>query len=223
MKWLVEKIKKLLRIKKPSSDRVASRDEHGKRPFSYLMRVPDLPSLKTKYDLDHGIYYVHVTAGWRNQSATSFMKNFLDRGLCTDFMEDDGTIFCQRDWDRGGSHLGKAFLNNNPKGKKLHSRTGAGIEIACGGKLEVKDGKFYTWFGKEVPQFEAHYHTDGSYHELMTDEQKNSLARFLRDIRSKHPGIKFYSHDEVSGYRGKSDVGGALGMSFRKFLEQYVY
>lgn len=205
--------------KRPSQTRTQSREQHGQRPFSYLMRVPDLPNLKARYKLDHKIYFVHVTAGWQNQSATSFMKNFLKRGLCTDFMEDDGAIYSHRDWNKGGSHLGKAYLNNDTKSRKLHSRNGAGIEIACGGKLEAKNGKFYTWFGKEVSQLDVHYHTDGFYHELMTDKQKASLARFLKDIKQKHQGIKFYSHDEVSGYRGKSDVGGALGMSFRKFLE----
>lgn len=204
---------------KKKQQRTTARVESENRPFPYLMRVPSLPSLKANYNLKHKYYFVHVTAGWRNQSATNFMKDFLKRGLCTDFMEEDGTIFSQRDWNKGGSHLGKAKL---PTGGKISSRDGAGIEIACGGNLTKKDGKFYTWFGKEVT--ETWYNPKDKYHhELMTQEQKLSLAKFLKDITVKHPGIIFYSHDEVAGYRGKTDVGGALGMSFGDFLEEYVY
>ena len=64
----------------------------------------DLPKLKTPYvwqkkvgeeyiPLWPEVYVVHFTAGWQTRTGREFMKSFLKRGLCTDFLDENGQIF----------------------------------------------------------------------------------------------------------------------------------
>lgn len=186
--------------------------------YPYFMSVPDLGLLKAPNTARYDYYIIHVTAGWRNQSATSFVKNFLGRGLCTEFMEESGQIFCQRDWSKQGSHIGKAKLF----GKPFRTTGIGGIEIACGGKL---DDNNKTWFGKVVDVMNRRTVTreDGYVHggtyEKLTPKQEDSLALYISWLLFTYPGITILSHDELSGYRGKTDVGGCLSMPMQDFIK----
>lgn len=197
----------------------AAKKATAEMPFAYLMRVPMLENLKTRYKTNHSKYFIHGTAGWQNMSATSFFKMFLEMEYCTDFMEVDGQIFVNRPWFRTGSHLGNGKL----RGKKIGNRSGAGLEIAVGGKLTMKNGEYYTWFKKKVHidnvrivSTSQGYHSSGAF-EKLTHAQEKSLAVFLRDMHSEYR-TEFHSHDDVSGYRGKTDLGGSLSMPFQTFL-----
>lgn len=174
----------------------------------------DLPKLKTLYDFGRWpeLYVVHFTAGWQNRTGRDFMKSFLKRGLCTDFLDENGQIFQQRDGNRGGYHAGKSKW----KGKSSVSRFAPGLEIACGGKLDEKNGKLYTWFKKEVKPENARFVTkDAGYvhsgwYEKYTEAQEEALAKFL--AWQMRQGVKqIVGHDDIAPNR-KSDPGGSLSM-----------
>lgn len=186
--------------------------------------IDDLPKLKTLYKFGKWpeVYVIHFTAGWNNRTGRDFMKSFLKRGLCTDFLDKNGQIFQQRDGNRGGHHAGKSKF----KGRSSVSRFAPGIEIACGGKLKEKDGKLITWFNKVVPKEDARYVTremgyvHSGWYEKYTEPQEESLAKFL--AWQMRQGVKhIVGHDDISPGR-KNDPGGSLSMPLQEFVEKKV-
>lgn len=230
MKWLIRKIKSLFK-KKP---RTRKPDIEPDRPTNSETEIPgfypeaifidDLPKLKTHYSFGEWpeVYVVHFTAGWQKRTGRDFMKSFLKRGLCTDFLDKDGQVFQQRDGNRGGYHAGKSSF----MGRSSVSRFAPGIEIACGGKLKEEGGKLVTWFKKEVPKENARYVTrqEGYVHtgwyEKYTEAQEESLAKFL--AWQMRMGVKhIVGHDQIAPNR-KSDPGGSLSMPLAQFVEEKV-
>lgn len=222
LNWLISLFKKEKTIEDRAleiADKISSNDFYPKAMF-----VPTLAKLKSQYNVGkvYKYYFIHWTAGWQNQTATSFFNNFIKRKLCADFMEQDGQIFIQRDWDKSGSHLGKANYN----GSTLHSRHGAGLEIACGGLLTDRNGELFTWFNKKVLREDARYVTveqgyvrEGWY-EIFKQEQEDSLADWISYLLYLNIEIVTLGHDDVSGYRGKSDPGGSLSLPLSRFIEE---
>lgn len=229
MKWLVRKIKRLFRVKKPSRsipDRAqdVSRNIDSGDMYEKAMFIPDLPKLKTNAKMREDIYIIHHTAGHHKQKAIDFMRDFLKRKLCTDFMDYKGKIYIQRDHDRAGSHIGKAKKN----GRKMWTKGIGGIEIASPGILTHKNGKFFTWFNKEVHHNEVRkvtkaqgYNCDG-YFKMLTKEQESELANYLIYLKRRHPKMEFLNHSDVAGYRGKTDLDGSLSMPLKEFVKEKV-
>lgn len=226
MKWLWRKVKRMFK-KKPSTtqtDRPSNSETKLEGFYPEAIFIDDLPKLKTPYKFGTWprVYVIHFTAGWNTRTGRDFMKSFLKRGLCTDFLDEKGQIFQQRDGNRGGYHAGKSSF----QGKSSVSRFAPGIEIACGGKLEERGGKLYTWFKKEVSKENARYVTreEGYVHEgwyeKYTKEQEESLAKFL--AWQMRQGVKYIvGHDDVAPNR-KNDPGGSLSLPLEKFVKEKV-
>lgn len=229
MKWLIRKIKEFFTKRKPQKpdiepDRPTNSENDLIGFYPKAIFLPELKKLKCPYNfgLWPETYVVHFTAGWQNQKGRDFMSSFLKRGLCCDFLDENGQIFQQRDGNRGGYHAGKSSF----KGRSSVSRFAPGLEIACGGKLEENDGKLFTWFKKEVKPENARFVTrQGGYvhtgwYEKFTEKQEQELARFL--AWQMKMGVKYIvGHDEIAPDR-KNDPGGSLSMPLAQFVEKKV-
>jgi len=184
----------------------------------------ELPEMKCLYDFGAWpeVFVVHFTAGWQNQKGEDFVKSFVEKGFCCDFMDEKGQVFQQRHGNRGGYHAGKSLF----MGRHSVSRFAPGLEIACGGKLVQRGDKLFTWFNKEVDKDKARFVTREmgyvapGWYEIMTQEQEESLANFLAWQMKK--GVKYIvGHDEIAPDR-KSDPGGSLSLPLYKFVDEKV-
>jgi hypothetical protein len=110
-----------------------------------------------------------------------------------------------------------------------------GVEIINAGRLEKRDGKFFSWFGTEIPGDNVRYIVDtkeqiAGYYEMFTPEQEAMLIRlceWLKASNSQFSYDKVIGHDEActrDGARGrKNDPGGALSSlmpDFRNLLKK---
>ena len=196
------------------------RSENLERPFRFLPDLPDLTTHWTGKTVPE-ICIIHTTAGHQKQSAHDFFSDFIDRRLCTDFIDVKGEVYSQREMNKWGSHVGKAKWN----GVKLTSKSCLGVELACAGKLELRNGKWFTWFNKEIPEDQVRYVTkeqgynsEGGFQKL-TEAQEYGLMKYIHVLQFF--GVKqFLFHSDVSGYRGKTDVDGSLSLPLRKFMER---
>ena len=90
---------------------------------------------------------VHFTAGWQNSKAADTISYANQNGYRFFFIDEEGQVwqqFCLSGW---GSHAGKSKCPVT--GRESVSRYYVGIEVACAGKLEDKDGdgdRDDTWF-----------------------------------------------------------------------------
>jgi len=220
------------------------------------MWVPEEDLLKTHWSLPMKdkkkkivdwtkvVVVVHHTAGWQNRKGDDFIKYFLKRGLCTDFLDENGQIWQQRHGDRVGSHAGESKF----KGKSSVSKFSIGLEIAAGGKLKIArpGGKPKSWSKKDIPEGynivtyfkkqvpNARYVTrqegyeETGWYEPFTEAQENELALWLAHwMRLGVPAENIVGHDEVAGrkYLGrqrKNDPGGSLSMPLSEFVEKRV-
>lgn len=176
---------------------------------------------------------VHFTAGWNSPTAAvSMLKDCAKRGLGVTFGIDyDGTLYQSMPLSDWGYHAGDS------KWKGIDGSVSddlVGIEICSGGMLENKNGKFYTWFGKEVP-FENVRHvsvttdvgeTLGAY-EIFSPAQEATLIKLLKWLKENNKEIfetkYILGHQEVSPGR-KNDPGGSLSMGMsglRKMIKSY--
>lgn len=199
---------------------------------------------KKVVDWSKVVIVIHHTAGWQHRTGAGFINSFLKRGLCTDFLDENGQIWQQRHGDRVGSHAGESKF----KGKKYVSKFSIGLEIAAGGKLKIakpgRDPKSWskkdipegyeivTYFKKKVPNAryvtrEQGYEETGWY-EPFTDAQEEELAQWIAHwMRLGVPMENVVGHDEVAGrkYLGrqrKNDPGGSLSMPLQKFVAEKV-
>jgi N-acetylmuramoyl-L-alanine amidase len=210
--------------------RPSVKEEINPKNTSYPLRyfypqalfIPELPLLKTPHKW-HGlpkVFIIHHTAGWQNQKPIDFFKRFLRLGYCCYFMDESGQIFQQHHGNTGGHHAGKSNWNS----KSNVSSFAGGIEIASGGKLEQRDGGFFSWFNKKVEKgnwrkgtHEQGYMSEGFY-ECFTAAQEKSLKMFCNWLVNN--GVEeIVGHDQISPGR-KQDPGASLSLPLQKWLKQ---
>jgi N-acetyl-anhydromuramyl-L-alanine amidase AmpD len=167
---------------------------------------------------------VHFTAGWNKPlAAVSMLRDCAKRGLGVTFGIDyNGDIYQTMPLDSWGYHAGDS------KWKGLNGTVSddlVGIEICSGGMLDLKDGKYYTWFGKEVPKEQVRVVTVTTYpqeslgaYEIFSPAQEASLIKLLKWLKENNKETfntsYILGHDEVCHPKGrKNDPGGALSMS----------
>lgn len=204
----------------------------------------NLPKKNGQVDWSRVVVVIHHTAGWQHRKGEDFIKSFLKRGLCTDFLDENGQIWQQRHGDRAGSHAGESKF----KGKSSVSKFSIGLEIAGGGLLKIaKPGREpKSWYKKEIPSgynivtyFKKHvpnaryvtrqegYEVTGWF-EPFTEAQENELAMWIAHwMRLGVPAENIVGHDEIAGkkYLGrqrKNDPGGSLSMPLAQFVEKRV-
>jgi len=144
-------------------------------------------------------------------------------------LEEDGTLYSPKVLDNDGKKITSFYTHGAHCGTK-HHRDHIGLEIINSGKLREEDGKYLTWFDKEIPgervrlSHEKHNVKKGFY-EMFTKEQEKALIGLCLYLKEHYPNFSFDNvkgHDEVApGY--KQDPGGSLSLTmpeFRKLLKK---
>lgn len=140
-----------------------------------------------------------------------------------------------------GYHCGESSWNKVQRELQLWGTCNddlIGIEMCNAGQLQVKNGgRFYTWYGEEIPKSETRYVYEpeygcptGFYHKY-SPRQEESLAKLLMWLKANDTTDLFsfdhvLGHCEISGklelgYWRKSDPGGSLSMPLKHF-RQYL-
>ncbi|WP_417353541.1 N-acetylmuramoyl-L-alanine amidase [Flavobacterium alkalisoli] len=160
---------------------------------------------------------LHYTAG-RHGDARSDLKLAKDSGFSYMVIDHKGNLFQQQDLNKWGYHAGKSSWPEI--GENVSSRL-VGIEVQCGGLLTHKNGKFFTWFNKEIPSSEVrtkycHETNTWKYFHKFTEAQEAMLLDVLTWLYENNPDVfktdLILSHHEVSPDR-KEDVGDSLSWS----------
>lgn len=174
---------------------------------------------------------IHFTAGWQNATAADTLQWANQSGYRFFFIDEKGQVwqqFCLSGW---GSHAGKSKCPVT--GRESVSRYYVGIEVACAGKLEDKDGdgdKDDTWFKQmNIPAENIRtgvinnkwQKASGSYQKY-TEAQEIALKKLCTWLCENgcSPDLIF-GHDEVAPDR-KNDPGLALSVNmdeFRKIIK----
>lgn len=262
MKWIWRKIKSIFKKKPSYDETRMPSDDYTpvqNDPASYKLWIPFAENIHKTMGIKmrtRGEYHdgypeglvVHWTAGWQLKKGfwpirdpskklikmardyAKFAGNYaVESGYNFLIMDVFGNIYQSRTLDKWGYHAGKSYWRGlgYSVSKKL-----AGVELLNPGQLQKKNGKFYAWYGLEIPKEYVRWvgSEDGygvvGYFCTYTPEQEESLLRlcnFLED-NSPHkengsPVFKreyILGHHEVSKGR-KSDPGGSLSIPMDEF------
>jgi len=164
---------------------------------------------------------VHFTAGRRNGLSTGIDLQRSTK-MCYFLIDENGEVAQNFPLDEWGYHAGKSKwsgLSGSVSDELV------GIEVMCGGKLTEKNGKWYTWFNKEIPAKERRKVSKkdniiaGTYH-AYTEEQEDALTGLLIWLHKNNKDTfsldLVLGHDEVSPGR-KNDPGGSLSMTMKQY------
>lgn len=207
------------------------------RPDSTLSRFTyEIPEIKyVDVELEtHGAYktqsgkarglVVHYTAG-SGKKPINTLRYLASKGLGSMVMGKDGVIWIAKNqgMSKVAWHAGKSAW----KSAGGISQYCYGMEIECAGLLDVKNGKFMTWFEEEVPEKEVRFVPQNrhnmrkGYYQAFTRKQEEALLNFC--LWQLDTNIEFridwiVGHDECAIPSGrKQDPGGALSTSMTEF------
>lgn len=170
------------------------------------------------------IHFTAGRAGSEDDARATF--DWLQRnGLKAVVIGPLGKCYFPHDWEsKWGPHAGKSY---HPALGDGVSRYLVGFEVACEGKLELRDGKFYSWFGSVVPRERVNTYTqrvgniEAGHYAAFTPQQIERLVELLCYLKDKYSSFDFdlvVGHDEVATPKWrKNDPGGSLGMTMEQF------
>lgn len=131
--------------------------------------------------------------------------------------EYNGKIVQAIDDSNWGFHLGRV------ESSYMH-RHSLSIELCSAGFLELRGGKYYTWYGAQVHPSQVvsldHPFKGKLYHHRYSDDQIKSLKALLLKIRDKHgisyeTGLKEWIKEDVKtafDYKKDADLGKVTGL-----------
>ena len=166
---------------------------------------------------------IHFTAGHWDRKGKDGLSSAKKNGFTYLFLEDSGDLYQGHSLYQYGSHAGSSYWEGvgSNVSKKL-----IGLEIACSGKLKRKNGKYVTWFDREVKEDQVRYHPGDSniqrgYYQIFTDEQLQSLERLIMTLYFNFESFKvenIVGHDEVAVPFGrKNDPGYSLPVTLPEY------
>lgn len=177
-------------------------------PYVEYRPSPNTPGL---FAFPPDTILIHYTASLDAESAIRELTRTGKGGVSAHLVIDrDGSPYQLLSFDSVGWHAGISEW----QGRKGVNPRSIGIEIVNAGRLEVREGAFYTWSGQRVEDSEVlgatHRNEDfSSYWQLYTPEQIDTV-RVLCQLLMQHYPIKYIlGHEEVSPGR-KVDPGPAL-------------
>jgi N-acetylmuramoyl-L-alanine amidase len=187
-------------------------DNH--RLVSSEIDVAQQPTSKMSGTLNARFLVIHYTAGASFASdLQSLAKDEQTRASVHLLIGRDGKVAQIVPFNRVARHAGESQWGN-VSGLNQHS---VGIELSNGGVLKkLANGKFTTWFNKEIPEdevVEAEHERGGPVRGWHTYPQKQ-LDRLLEVASALHQKYRFLDilgHDDISWPR-KSDPGPAFPM-----------
>lgn len=179
------------------------------RPFPF--QTPSTPKLKAM----------------ARDYALRCMKGGAKNGYLFFSMDVFGNIYQSRPLNKHGYHAGSS---HHPALGYNISDESAGMEILSPGKLKVKNGKYLTWFGLEIPAEQVRHIAEDvgnikkGFYCMFTKEQETSLIEFTAWLKENSPKVSgadvfkianLNGHDEVAPNR-KTDPGGSLSMTIEQ-------
>lgn len=161
---------------------------------------------------------LHYTAGATAESSVSHLINPATEVSAHLVISRDLRVFQLVPFNRVAWHAGKS----NWKDRVSLNRYSVGIEIDNAGKLDLVDGNYYSWFGKQYMPNEVicaqHQNSDQKEYWHLYDDLQLELAQSLcRILISTYSISEIVGHDEISPDR-KIDPGPAFPMAVFKAL-----
>lgn len=164
---------------------------------------------------------IHYSAG---DDITSSMEWGRLNGFSFFGINQDGIVIQSVPLNEWGYHAGISY---HPEfGDNLSSKL-VGIELTCNGKLEKKNGEFYTWYNRIVPKENVRTcdekdNIQMGYYEKYTTKQELALEALILWLYDNNPFTfnlaNVFGHDEICIPKGrKTDPGGCLSMTMTQY------
>lgn len=179
---------------------------------------------------------VHFTAGQYKHGQKDAIDSIKSSPYFYLAMGTDGKVNQANPLNQWGYHCGdSAWMIDGKKVTGLSNRL-VGLEICNPGRLELIDGKYYTWFDKKNPIDVKDVriikkdddNIQAGVYVPYSKEQEKGLIEFCLWLKMNNPEVFNFDlvvgHDEISGKKGigynrKNDPGGALSMNMTQFRE----
>lgn len=179
---------------------------------------------------------VHFTAGQYKHGQKDAVDSIKSSPYFYLAMGRDGQVNQANPLNEWGYHCGdSAWVMDGKKATGLSNRL-VGLEICNPGRLDLVDGKYYTWFDKKSPIDPKEVriikkdddNIQAGVYLPYSKEQEQGLIEFCLWLKMNNPEVFNFDyvlgHDEISGKKGigynrKNDPGGALSMNMTQFRE----
>jgi len=181
---------------------------------------------------------LHWTAGRFDKPSPNNAIQSIKEGIANGYnywcCDVDGQIIQTNPLDEYGYHAGESAWVIDGVEKSSMSQYLLGIEINCAGKLEKRDGKYFSWYGLEIPESDVRHipankeNIAAGYYHKLTYQQENEIFKANLWLKMNNPDVfnldLVLGHDNISGPEGigrwrKFDPGGSLSMTTREFRE----
>lgn len=107
------------------------------------------------------------------------------------------------------------------QGRELYNKYSIGIEIINAGKLESKNGKYYTWYNEEIPANEVYENENGLWHRYHGGEIQ-TVYQVVQVICEKYAIREILGHSEIAPGR-KEDPGDAFPLEeLRRDMKNFL-
>lgn len=179
---------------------------------------------------------IHFTAGQYSKGVENAVAAIASSPYFFCCISTDGTLVQANPFNQWGHHAGESRWQIDGATRNGVSNFLLGIEITNPGRLEMDNGKYYTYWdtsrkqpidAKKVRVIEQNKDNilAGAYLPY-TKEQEATLIEFLLWAKANNPSVFDFDyvlgHDEVAGPKGigrwrKNDPGGALSMTMSEF------
>lgn len=179
---------------------------------------------------------VHFTAGQYTHGIKDATDSISSSPYFYMAVGTDGKIVQSNPLNQWGYHAGEsAWVIEGKKVSGLSNRL-VGLEICNPGRLELINGKYYTWFDKKTPidpklvriaKADNDNIQKGAYLPY-SKEQEQALIELCLWLKMNNPEVFNFDlvlgHDEISGKKGigynrKNDPGAALSMTMTELRE----
>jgi len=181
---------------------------------------------------------IHFTAGQYSKGLENAVSAIASSPYFFCCLSTDGTLVQANPLNQWGYHAGESVWTIAGEKRNGVSNFLVGIEITNPGRLEVHNGKYYTYWdtghkqpidAKKVRVIDKNRDNilAGAYLPY-SKEQEATLIEFLLWAKANHPTVFDFDyvlgHDEVAGPKGigrwrKNDPGGALSMTMSEFRQ----
>ena len=177
-------------------------------------------SKKNKVSIvDHDNIVIHYTAGANATSSANYLANDNTKASAHLVIGRDGQIYQLVDFETQAWHAGKSQM----LGKIGQNAYSVGIELDNAGLLHENNKRYYTWFGKRIPDieviklvnpqtgFHAWWHT-------FSEIQLKTLQEICLLLVEAYQFKRIVGHSEIS-LSGKIDPGPAFPLDeFKKLI-----
>ncbi len=184
-------------------------------------KVPAPAKSKTNSGINTREFIVmHYTAG---PSAVSAHNNYANPAVAASWhltIDRDGTIYQLAPFSAITWHAGKSEWKHGAKNYPALNPVSIGIEIVNAGPLEIKNGKYVAWYGKEIPKEDVFIDKAGKPWQNYTDAQMKVIAELVPYLARYFKVKDVLGHSQISPGR-KVDPGPAFGVMLAK-LRKFV-